>query len=114
MIQNNNNKIYLKCRLLSHRENPTVDRNLPHRQKAKSVRRKYLPNWEDVLSNIPQGSVFGPTLCVVFISDMPDVMTSISKMFADDAKVLRQIETSADTATCHNDLNHLTDWSLKW
>ena len=35
-------------------------------------------------------------------------------MFADDVKVFRQIETSANTATLQNDLNHLTDWSLKW
>ena len=70
-----------------------------------------LSNWEDVLSGIPQGSVLAPTLIVVFINDMPDEITSLSKMFADDAKVFRQIETSADTATLQNDLNHLTDWS---
>ena len=64
-----------------------------------------------MLSGIPQGSVLGPTLFVVFINDMPDVITSLSKMFVDDAKVFRQIETSAETATL---LNHLTDWSLKW
>ena len=73
-----------------------------------------LSNWEDVLSGIPQGSVLSPTLFVVFINDMPDVVTSISNMFADDAKVFRQIKTSVDTATLQNDLNHLTDWSRKW
>ena len=69
-----------------------------------------LSNWEDVLSGIPQGSVLGPTLFVVFINDMPDEITSLSKMFADDAQVFRQIETSADIATLQNDLDHLTDW----
>ena len=73
-----------------------------------------LSNWKDVLSGIPQGSVLGPTLFVVFINDMPDVITSLSKMFADDAKVLRLIETSVDIATLQNDLDHLTDWSIKW
>ena len=63
---------------------------------------------------VHKGSVLGPTLFVVFINDMPDVITSISKMFADDAKVFRQMETSAATATLQNDLDHLTDWSIKW
>ena len=57
--------------------------------------------------------MIGPILFVVFINDMPDVITSLSKIFADDAKVFRQIETSADTATLQNDLDHLTDWSKK-
>ena len=65
-----------------------------------------------VVSHKVQCSV--PTLFVVFINDMPDVITSISKMFVDDAKVFRQIETCVDTATLQNDLNHLTDWSIKW
>ena len=29
-------------------------------------------------------------------------------------RLFRQIETSADTATLQNDLDHLTDWSIKW
>ena len=73
-----------------------------------------LSNWEDVLSGIPQGSVLGPTLFVMFINDMPDAITSLSKMFADDAKVFRQIENRADIAALQKDLDHLTDWSLKW
>ena len=50
----------------------------------------------------------------MFINDMPDAITSLSKMFADDAKVFRQIENRADIATLQKDLDHLTDWSLKW
>ena len=54
-----------------------------------------LSNWEDVLSGIPQGSVLGPTLFVDLINDIPDTITSLSKIFGDDAKVFRHIETSA-------------------
>ena len=34
-----------------------------------------------MLSGIPQGSVHGPTVFVVFINDMPDVITNLSKMY---------------------------------
>ena len=58
-----------------------------------------LSNWEDVLSGIPQGSVLGSTLFVVFINDMPDEITSLSKMFADDVKVFRQMRIQQHSRT---------------
>ena len=68
-----------------------------------------------MLSGIPQGAVLHQSnpLCRVHNSYMSDTLTSLLMMFADDAKVSRQIETRADTATL-NDLDHLTDWSRKW
>ena len=43
-----------------------------------------------VTSGIPQGSVLGPILFVIFINDMPDVINSLSNLFADDAKVFTE------------------------
>ena len=68
-----------------------------------------LSKWEDVVSGIPQGSVVGPTLFIMFINDMPDAITSLSTMFADDAKLVRQIENKADIATPQKYLDYLTD-----
>ena len=45
----------------------------------------------DVKSGIPQGSVLGPVLFVVFINDMPNNVLSTCNMFADDTKVYREI-----------------------
>ena len=42
--------------------------------------------WAPVTSGIPQGSVLGPLLFVIFVNDMPDVVKSFLCMFADDAK----------------------------
>ena len=50
--------------------------------------------WKEVISGIPQGSVLGPTLFVMFINDMPDVTESICKLFADDAKLFGQVHLS--------------------
>ena len=50
-----------------------------------------------VLSGVPQGSVFGPLLFVLFINDLPDNIKSNIKLFADDLKLI-------GNANCHEDI----------
>ena len=57
---------------------------------------KEFSSWSIVNSGIPQGSVLGPTLFVLFISDMPDVCRSMCQLFADDAKIFRSVCTADD------------------
>lgn len=44
------------------------------------------PHWATVIGGMPQGSVRGPLLFVLFINDSPDVVASTVKMFYDDTK----------------------------
>ena len=50
-----------------------------------------LSDWVIVLSGIPQGSVLGPILFVIFINDLPDMVKSTAKIFADDTKIFNRI-----------------------
>lgn len=72
-------------------------------------------NWNNVTSGVPQGSILGPVLFLLFVNDIPDMISSsIAKMFADDTKVYNQIETKADCDALQCDLNALAAWSKLW
>ena len=82
-----------------------------------------MSTWEDVISGIPQGSVLGPLLFVIFINDLPDIIvveiadTNQSKLalFADDSKIARAIRDKiADTAKLQSELHKMKEWTDKW
>jgi hypothetical protein len=67
-----------------------------------------------MISGVPQGSVLGPVLFTIFINDMPDVVQSVLRLFADDTKVGREIRSVRDTETLQSDLDALCKWSDDW
>ncbi len=50
--------------------------------------------WSDVESGIPQGSVLRPVMFVLFINDLPSVVQSVMKIFADDTKVYNCVKNN--------------------
>ena len=58
-------------------------------------------NVKDVLSGIPQGTVLGPLLFILYINDLPDSIKSFAKLFADD---LKMIAKASDKGQIDNDL----------
>ena len=65
----------------------------------------------NVTSGIPQGSILGPLLFIVFINDLPDVLLSACKVFADDTKVYN---TQENHDILQNDLLNLIKWQDAW
>jgi hypothetical protein len=49
-----------------------------------------------VTSGVPQGTVLGPTLFLVFINDIADILHSTARVFADDCVIYRPIHTEKD------------------
>ena len=68
-----------------------------------------------VLSGVPQGSILGPLLFLLYINDLPDCLeTSIMYMFADDSKCMHIIWDFNDTIAFQDDLNSVYHWSQTW
>ena len=70
--------------------------------------------WVGVLSGVPQGSVLGPLLFLLYVNDIPDWVTGNVRMFADDTKIWRKIEGREDSEELQKDLDRLNEWSEEW
>ena len=71
--------------------------------------------WTETTSSVPQGSVLGPILFLIYINDLQSVITSDLSMFADDTKVFRIIkDNSYDRAILQEDINAMLQWSKDW
>ena len=68
----------------------------------------------EVLSGVPQGTVLGPLLFLIYINDMPALLHSILRLFADDAFLYRCIKSILDMYYLQEDLNQLQTWEHNW
>ena len=68
-----------------------------------------------VLSGVPQGSILGPLLFIVFVNNLPSsVLSSSIFLFADDAKCVMPVSSITDCQLLQNDLTRLVEWSTTW
>ena len=67
-----------------------------------------------VTSGVPQGSVLGPTLFIYYINDLPEVVDSLIKIFADDTKSYDKVESVDDNHKLQKCIDNLVKWSQDW
>lgn len=67
-----------------------------------------------VCSGVPQGTVLGPILFLLFINDLPDRLKCKTRLFADDCIVYNTIKTPEDSNSLQQDLNQLATWEKTW
>ena len=70
--------------------------------------------WASVTSGVPQGSVCGPLLFVLYVNDLPDTCTCQVRLFADDTKIYTSSDLEEGTKALQKDLDSLQLWSDNW
>ena len=90
-----------------------IEKWLMHRRQRVIVDAE-ISNCKSVLNGMPQGSVLGPLLFLIYINDLEDDISSKVLTFADDTKVFRKVINVADKQSLQDDLDKLVKWSEKW
>ena len=65
-------------------------------------------------SGVPQGTVMGPLLYLLYINDLPAHVKSSVRLFADDCLLYRPIQSVTDQIQLQHDLNALSSWADTW
>ena len=65
-------------------------------------------------SVVPQGTVLGPLMFLLYVNDIGEGVNSEVKLFADDCLLYRTIESESDTKQLQEELSKMTEWSKKW
>ena len=71
--------------------------------------------WQNIYAGVPQGSILGPLLFIIYINDIVSDISSCIKLFADDTSLYLIVDDPLHTAEMLNqDLAKIHDWSMKW
>ena len=71
--------------------------------------------WVPVTSGVPQGSVLGPVLFLIYVNDIDTgIITSRISKFADDTKLCKRVDKPELQLQLQEDINKLAEWSDRW
>ena len=72
-------------------------------------------SWADVNADVPQGSILGPLLFLIYINDFSDGLKSECKLFADDTSLLSVVnDINTSSSDLNEDLEKTGNWAFKW
>ena len=71
--------------------------------------------WKPILAGVPQGSILGPLLLLIYINDLPNELKSNAKLFADDTSLCALVkDKNESTSILNNDLLLISKWAYNW
>ena len=72
-------------------------------------------SWRPVIAGVPQGSILGPLLFLIYINDLPNRLKSSAKLFADDTSLFTIVkDKNESTNVLNNDLSLISKWASDW
>ena len=78
------------------------------------VKGEIVSNSREVWSGVPQGSVIGPLLFVIYINDMPEHVSCPMKLYADDSKLFALIRKDSLEFDLQKDICAISSWCCLW
>jgi hypothetical protein len=103
----------MKCYGITNKNQEWIENFLTNRQ-HQVVINGTTSKIREVTSGVPQGTVLGPLLFLLYINDIEKDLTSSIRLFADDSAVYRRIDTEEDAHALQLDLFRLQEWADKW
>ena len=92
-----------------------LNKNLLSNRFQRVVLNRQTSEWEKINAGVPQGSILGPLLFLIYINDLTDGISSIVKLFAGDTSLFSVFQNKNNSASqLNNDLDKISDWAYTW